>query len=212
MVSRTTRMWSFRVRRVYHHLSMMTSVSLISHASNCQAVICSCIVHGGAGRSIRPKTSKDCQLPAAAAVASSLATKLKNGSVARQLTGTPSLFTEVFGISHSLGSFVLYYSTLRDSRLSPFSGIILTGKQSDSELSTIPYSHLSQLNIQVSDTSPAIYQISQHSSALMLLDERSILHDGEAWMMDSSLQPQGHDPLSTVLMDHLIPLFSSWIP
>ncbi|KIJ24746.1 hypothetical protein M422DRAFT_260412 [Sphaerobolus stellatus SS14] len=79
-----------------------------------------------AGLSSHPATSKDCQLPTAAAVASSVARKLKDGSVAKALTGTTRLFTKVVGIGHSLGSLTLNFAAVQDGISSPFAGLILT--------------------------------------------------------------------------------------
>ncbi|KIJ40390.1 hypothetical protein M422DRAFT_256622 [Sphaerobolus stellatus SS14] len=80
-----------------------------------------------AGRSVPPYNSKDCQLPAAAAVASSLARKLQDGTIGKTLTGSNIHFSKVFGIGHSLGSGVLYYSAIQDGTSSPFIGLILSG-------------------------------------------------------------------------------------
>lgn len=80
-----------------------------------------------AGRSIPPQSSRDCQLPSAAAVSSSLAGKLKDGTIGAQLTGSHLSFSKVFTIGHSLGSSILNFAAVKDGASSPFSGFILTG-------------------------------------------------------------------------------------
>ncbi|KIJ34901.1 hypothetical protein M422DRAFT_782647 [Sphaerobolus stellatus SS14] len=80
-----------------------------------------------AGRSIKPANSRECQLPTAAAVASTLARQLKDGSVGTKLTGGPIHFQKVFGIGHSIGSTVLNYAAILDGKASPFTGLIFTG-------------------------------------------------------------------------------------
>lgn len=81
----------------------------------------------GAGKSSQPANSSECQIPSAAAVASSLARKLKDGSLAATFTGVPRAFSKVFGIGHSLGSSTLNYAAIVDGKTSPFVGLILTG-------------------------------------------------------------------------------------
>ncbi|KIJ41986.1 hypothetical protein M422DRAFT_255007 [Sphaerobolus stellatus SS14] len=83
-----------------------------------------------AGQSTKPANSQECQLPTAAAVASSLAHQLKDGSIGTKLTGNPIPFQKVFGIGHSMGSVVLNYGAILEGRESPFTGLIFTGKLS----------------------------------------------------------------------------------
>ncbi|KIJ36233.1 hypothetical protein M422DRAFT_261367 [Sphaerobolus stellatus SS14] len=78
-------------------------------------------------RSLSPKTSFECQLPTATAVASSLARKLQDGTLASTLTGTPTRFSKVFAIGHSLGSRTLNYGAIIEGKSSPFAGIMFTG-------------------------------------------------------------------------------------
>ncbi|GJJ05892.1 hypothetical protein Clacol_000079 [Clathrus columnatus] len=77
------------------------------------------------GLSSKP-LSEECQLPSAAAVASSIASDAKNGTLAQVLTGQTKQFQTVIGIGHSLGSGIFNYEVIKDGASSPYDGLILT--------------------------------------------------------------------------------------
>ncbi|GJJ05902.1 hypothetical protein Clacol_000089 [Clathrus columnatus] len=67
-----------------------------------------------------------CQLPSAAAVASSIARDAKSGRLAQILTGQTKAFQRVIGIGHSIGSVVFNYEVIKDGASSPYDGLVLT--------------------------------------------------------------------------------------
>ncbi|GJJ05891.1 hypothetical protein Clacol_000078 [Clathrus columnatus] len=83
-----------------------------------------------AGLSSKP-LSEECQLPSAAAVASTLAHDAKSGRLAQVLTGHTKTFQKVIGIGHSIGSVVFNYEVIKDGASSPYDGLVLTGHLHD---------------------------------------------------------------------------------
>ncbi|KAF8518277.1 hypothetical protein BU17DRAFT_48833 [Hysterangium stoloniferum] len=94
----------------------------------------------GTGRTSRPKMSRDCQLPTAANITSSLARDLKSGRVSSLLTGHKTTYKKVIGIGHSLGSVILNYAAVAEGGSSPFDGLMLTGITNEPIAPTTPAS------------------------------------------------------------------------
>ncbi|KAF8587749.1 hypothetical protein K439DRAFT_1630361 [Ramaria rubella] len=87
----------------------------------------------GAGRTTRPQSSTECQMPTAGNVSSSLAKDLKSGAISRILTGREMKYDKVIGFGHSLGSATLNYAAIGDGENSPFDALVLTGSIHDPE-------------------------------------------------------------------------------
>jgi len=85
----------------------------------------------GAGRSTRPQNASDIQLPSAAAVMSSLALKLKDGSLAFILTGVFKPYRKVVTMAHSVGGACMNYAMIVDGADSPFDGAMPQGSIHD---------------------------------------------------------------------------------
>ncbi|KAL4244448.1 hypothetical protein ABKN59_010231 [Abortiporus biennis] len=86
----------------------------------------------GVGLSDRPSNSTDVQLPVVAQIASSLAKKLKDGTISSTLGFPNQRFKKVVAISHSQGSIVNNYATIHStdkgfSGAESFDALILTG-------------------------------------------------------------------------------------
>ena len=118
--------WNFLVLMGYLLLPMMKSVCFLLAFQASRMI--AWITPQGTSHSLSPTTSVECQLPTSATIASSLARKLMDGTVASELTGNRVRFSKVFGIGHSLGSRTLNYAAIIDGRVSPFIGFILTGR------------------------------------------------------------------------------------
>lgn len=81
----------------------------------------------GVGLSDRPLNSTDIGVPTAAAVATSLAVQLKNGTLTTALGAAEHNFSKVFAMGHSQGSVVWNYIAVTQGASAPVDAIILTG-------------------------------------------------------------------------------------
>ncbi|KAI0791412.1 hypothetical protein C8Q75DRAFT_792593 [Abortiporus biennis] len=82
----------------------------------------------GVGLSDRPTDSSEIQLPVVAQIASSLAKKLKDGTISTIFGfGNKQRFNKVIGIAHSQGSVIYNFLAINQPTTSGFDGLILTG-------------------------------------------------------------------------------------